>query len=514
MNASFRDSQQGLSASLRRQLFFLIIAASAGIMLGRIIAVDSVDVYQLERRRWEEIDQKVDARRSELVARGVTGARLETELERIRRALESEARLRRPFLSANDRSRWCTVRALVEPEMRVPGAPYAIDRVIQERLWDTIDMVKHDGHLYSSKPPLFATLVAGEYWLLYHGLGWTLKDNPYQVAWVVLLTFNWLPLIFSFCVLVRLIQRLTENFWAQVFVLVSACFGTYLTTFVVTLNNHLPAAVCAVVGMELALQILQDGRRQAWRFIVLGFVAALGVTFELPSLIAWAILLVVLLAKVPSKTIAYFIPASGVIVAAFFVTNWVAHGSLVVPYGHRSNEGGENWYDFEYERQGRIIQSYWRNPSGVDRGESSVGVYAFHVLVGHHGIFSLTPLWILSVIGLGIGLRGRSFSKWRILWIIITVISVVCVAFYLTRPETDRNYGGMTCCFRWVLWLTPFWLVSMVPVINRLSDSRPGRWVALIALVVSCASAASATWNPWTHPWLYQWLESAGWIRY
>ena len=29
----------------------------------------------------------------------------------------------RPFLSANDRSRWCTVRALVEPDMQVPALP-------------------------------------------------------------------------------------------------------------------------------------------------------------------------------------------------------------------------------------------------------------------------------------------------------------------------------------------------------------------------------------------------------
>ena len=45
--------------------------------------------------------------------------------------------------------------------MRVPGAPFAIDRVIQEPNWDTIDMVKHDGHLYSSKPTLLPALMAG-----------------------------------------------------------------------------------------------------------------------------------------------------------------------------------------------------------------------------------------------------------------------------------------------------------------------------------------------------------------
>lgn len=514
MDTAIYDSQTKSLLSMQRRILFLMIAISAGVMLGRIIAVDSVDVYQLERRRWEEMERRVDARRSELVAKGVSGPRLERELDRIRQSLANEARLRRPFLSANDRSRWCTVRALVEPDMRVPGAPYAIDRVIEERLWDTIDMVMHDGHLYSSKPPLFATLVAGEYWVLYHGLGWSLKDHPYQVAWAVLLTFNWLPLIILFGVLVRLTQRLTDNFWTQAFVLGSACFGTYLTTFAITLNNHLPGAVCAAVSLEIACQILKDGRREIWRFVVLGLVASLGVTFELPSLIAYLVIFVLILAKIPSKTLFCFVPASCVVAAAFFLTNWIAHGSLIVPYGHRSSEAGENWYDFEYERQGRVIQSYWRNPVGVDRGESSVWVYAFHVLIGHHGIFSLTPLWLLSLIGLLLGLRDRSSRDWQILWLSVMIISVVCIVFYLTRPETDRNYGGMTCCFRWVLWLTPYWLIALVPVINRLSSFTIGRWFALTVMAVSCASAATATWNPWTHPWLFQWLEAAGWIRY
>ncbi len=38
--------------------------------------------------------------------------------------------------------------ALVEDDMRVEGVPYAIDKVIQQPNWDTIDMVKHDGHLF------------------------------------------------------------------------------------------------------------------------------------------------------------------------------------------------------------------------------------------------------------------------------------------------------------------------------------------------------------------------------
>src|SRR4051812_18234529 len=61
-----------------------------------------------------------------------------------------------PFLSANDRSRWCTIRALVD------HGSYEIDSIIFDeegrriRGWHTIDLVRHLGwdgreHYYSSK---------------------------------------------------------------------------------------------------------------------------------------------------------------------------------------------------------------------------------------------------------------------------------------------------------------------------------------------------------------------------
>ena len=151
----------------------------------------------------------------------------------------------RPFLSANDRSRWATVRALVEDDMRVPGAPYAIDRVVRQPNWDTIDMVKHDGHFYSSKPPLWPTLIAGEYWLIHRATGMTLGDHPYAIGRFMLVTLNVLPMIVYFLLLAALVERFGGSDWGRVFVMAAAVFGTFLTTFAVVLNNHLPGAVCA-----------------------------------------------------------------------------------------------------------------------------------------------------------------------------------------------------------------------------------------------------------------------------
>ena len=166
----------------------------------------------------------------------------------------------RPFLSANDRSRWCTVRALVEPDMQVPGAPYAIDKVIDRKSdpgWDTIDMVQHNGHFYSSKPPLLSTLMAAEYWVIYHATGKSLGTHPYEIGRFMLITINGACLLLIFLFTARLVERLGTTDWGRILVMASCVFGTFLTTFAITITNHLPAAACTAVlvgrpGADLA----------------------------------------------------------------------------------------------------------------------------------------------------------------------------------------------------------------------------------------------------------------------
>src|SRR5690349_18881086 len=114
--------------------------------------------------------------------------------------LRDQLRLQRPFLSANDRSRWMTIRSLVE------RGTYEIDDIVGQPTWDTIDMVQHRGrdgqlHLYSSKPPLLATLLAGEYWVINRFSGATLRDQPYEIGRLMLFTGNILPMVLMFVLL-------------------------------------------------------------------------------------------------------------------------------------------------------------------------------------------------------------------------------------------------------------------------------------------------------------------------
>ncbi len=239
------------SRELRWSIYAILVALTMGAMLGRIMAVNSVDM----------------------------GA-LESHLHREGRSDWSRSR---PFLSANDRSRWATTRSLVE------HGTYAIDDIVAQRGWDTIDMVKHrdrEGveHLYSSKPPLFATLMAGEYWLIHRVTGATLAEYPYEIGRFMLVTINVLPMLVYFYLLGRLADRFGKTDWARLYMMAAASFGTFLTTFVVSINNHGPAAVCVTIAVYAAVRVWYDDHRELRYFAVAGFFAALAVTNELPAL--------------------------------------------------------------------------------------------------------------------------------------------------------------------------------------------------------------------------------------
>ena len=105
-------------------MYRLMICLSVGMMLGRVMAVDAVDRTGLKKDRLNRIADELDRKKKELQQQGLQPEALTGELTRIEAKLRRDAQLRRPFLSANDRSRWCTVRALVEavPMLAAPAA--------------------------------------------------------------------------------------------------------------------------------------------------------------------------------------------------------------------------------------------------------------------------------------------------------------------------------------------------------------------------------------------------------
>jgi hypothetical protein len=416
----------------------------------------------------------------------------------------------------NDCSRWDTARALVE------RGTYAIDDFVDQPGWFTMDMVQHRGsdgqlHRYSSKPPLMATLVAGEYWLIHHFGGGSLREHPFAIGALILITFNVVPLAIYFLLLARLMEQFGRTDWGRLYVMAAATFGTFPTTFATSLNNHVPAAVTALAAVYAVTRIWYHGRREPRYFAFAGLCAALTVTDDLPALSFFAALSLGLLWKAPRQTFAGYLPAVLVVAAAFFGTNYLAHGDLRPPYMHRGDQGtDDDWYHFKYVRQsdGKTEESYWSHPSKLDQGEPSVAWYAFNVLVGHHGIFSLTPIWLLAIPGV-FWLARRAEYRLRALAWLIGGVTVVCLEFYLFFVrQSDRNYGGVTCGFRWVIWMAPLWLLAILPAADWLSATRDRRVVGYVLLALSVFSASYAVWSPWIHPWLTEVFLTLGWERF
>ena len=166
----------------------------------------------------------------------------------------------------------------------------------------------------------------------------------------------------------------------------------------------------------------------------------------------------------------------------------------------------DDWYEYP--------GTYWKdgNRRGVDRGEPSKLTYLMNLTIGHHGLFSLTPIWLLIPVGWILGLTGGDPTLRRFHLAVITA-STVCFLFYLNRPLIDRNYGGVSVCFRWLLWFAPLWLVTISHAIEYLERWRLGRFAVIALLSFSLFSVATSLQTPWQSPWIYRFWTFLGWLE-
>jgi hypothetical protein len=241
-----------------------------------------------------------------------------------------------------------------------------------------------------------------------------------------------------------------------------------------------------------------------WLFALAGFFAAFTACNELPATSLAVSLLVLSFTRDFKSTLCYFVPAAAIPVAGFFVTNYLAIGQIAPAY----SEVDGPWYRYE--------GSYWKilqdmPKPGIDAADrfESKPVYTFHLLLGHHGLFSLTPIFLLALAGLFLPWRN---SRYRpvLPWVTLGLLIVV-VGFYIIKTG---NYGGWTSGPRWLMWLTPFLLLCLIPCVDRLAARRGGRFLGYFCLTISVFSVSYPAWNPWRHPWLYDLLHALGWVPY
>ena len=436
-------------------------------------------------------------------------------------------------LTANDVSRYCTVWSLLE------RGTYAIDECPWAK--DTQDKVKKPDpfsketpapeHYYSSKPPLFATLMAGVIYPFRKLTGKPLdstfeqkrvernvekpipgepgktefvKETPPPAIWQayllyfkpVIVLFNVVPFLGLLILYARLLDRHAANDWAYFLALVAGAWGTYLIVFNASLNNHTLAAYSAFFALYALERIGDGGSTRPADFLAAGFWGAFAACNEIPAGLFGALLFLMVVAKSPGKTFLYFVPAALVPLAAFFATQYLAFGQLRPVY----EEFGTKSYQYE--------GSYWNTPLEFDWFNvhpEPMPTYLFHMTFGHHGVFSLSPIFLFSIYGAlaTLFIKGRPLKAISGLTLFLTV---AMLAFYTWNPKA-RNYGGSTTGLRWLFWLIPFWLVTLPAGLAGGQDRKGIRWLTLAALGLSVLSTGYALRSPWTHPWIVDLLE-------
>jgi hypothetical protein len=404
----------------------------------------------------------------------------------------------KPLLSANDRSRWCTVWSLVE------RGTFQIDEIDATPGWGTIDKVRHQGHFYSSKPPLLPVIVAGVYWLERAVRGWNLDDQTDEAARTILLIVNVLPMLLGIVVMAALVERYARSDFARIFTVAAFALATFLTTFAVTLNNHTVAALAILFATYPACRILIDGSKSPGHFLLAGFFASFAAVNELPAAAFAAALGLWLLWRQPRRTLTWFVPAAVVPLVAFFLTTYIATGDWKTFYAYYGTD------KYRYIVDG--VPSYWLNPAGLDANTERPLVYLLHCTFGHHGIFSLSPIFLLALVAwLVPGIARRSPLRG---WVWLSAgLTVIVVGFYLTRTQ-NYNYGGNTAGLRWIFWLIPLWLVACVPALDACAGRSSLQMMSAALLAATTFSSWYPIDNPWQNPWLFRVMERWGWIDY
>ena len=413
--------------------------------------------------------------------------------------------------SGNDASRWATVRALVDTgsyaighREEAPDGTYRDVGIVAQGGWDTLDKVMDPatGRFYSSKPALLPTVLAGEYWLLRQTLSLQFERHRLAVNRIILATINLLPFIAYLVVLARLVERTGTTDWGRLYVFAAAGFGTFVSGYLGSLNNHTVAAMGALFAVYHCLRIHLDDDRRWWRFSLAGLFAGWTFANELPAAAFACGVMVWLIRLAPGQAWRFAVPALLLPVAALALTQYLAIGVPLPTYGQAS------WYEYP--------GSYWLNPENIDLADEPKLIYAANLLVGHTGILSLTPVLILGWLGMARTAASRAGATaggdaLRFQAALTLALTIVTFVFYVFRTET---YGGRTVGPRWFFWLVPLWLLTMVPEADRWSASLGRRRVATVLLVVSIATACFALAHPWQPSPLLLVFRRAGWVSY
>lgn len=382
--------------------------------------------------------------------------------------------------NANTGSRYATIEALVDL------GTYYID---DTHYVHTIDKMRVGEHYISSKPPLLPTYGAAVYWVYQKLTGETIADHEGNVVRTVSFFTGLLFHAVFVVYLYRLCLLLFRRRLAILVTLAVGCFGYLGVAYATAINNHSVAAAISIVGMFHTYRAGQ-GSPGYKDWILAGFWFGIIGAIDLSCLAFLPAAGLYLLLKDWRKAVFGFGLAALPGLLSLAILNYEITGSIKPAY---SNSELKDFPD-----------NYFRNHRrGIDALREPKYVYAFNVLLGHHGVFSMTPVFLFGLYEIGRRIKNRSYLPET-----LAITGVLMAAFYFYIFRT-RNYGGWCVGMRWLVPFMPLLLLYFGVWFDRVKLTRLTLVAVAAAFAIGCFHVQDGLTSPFQFSVWHNWIDGA-----
>ena len=380
--------------------------------------------------------------------------------------------------NANTGSRYATIESLVD------YGTYHIDR---SKYVHTIDRMKVGDNYISSKPALLPTYAAGVYWVYQKVTGKTIAEHEGDVVRTVSFFTGWLFHAVFLLYLYRFCLALFSRQLAILGTLAVGAFGYLGVAYATTINNHSTSAAFVMMGLYHAYRARHGGPGYA-HWIFAGLALGISGAVDLSTLAFAPTVGLYLLLKDWRRAVFGFGLACLPGVIAMFGLNYHITGSLKPTY---TNSDLKDFAD-NYFRTRR---------SGIDALREPKTIYAWNVLLGHHGVFSMTPVFCFGLYELIRSLKKRSYLPEAL---VVTAVLAAAFYFYIFRT---RNYGGWCVGMRWLVPFMPLFILYLGRFLDRIRLDRLTLGAVTLAFGVGCFHVQDGLTSPFQYSVWHNWIE-------
>jgi hypothetical protein len=375
-----------------------------------------------------------------------------------------------------------------------PGSRHAVMDSLYRRHTFIIDSspfsVTHDkafynGHFYSPKPPLLSIIGAGFYGIYAKTTGNTFRSNFKSSVRFTSFIIGLVPHVLLLIYFYACLNLMVNNPAVKIAGFSTIAVGYLGWSYATEVNNHSPTAAVFIMAFYFYLKI-KDGSSSHWSWFGCGFLSGLIPTFDHPSLVLSLALFYCLIPLGRKKSFLLFFLGALIPILAHFGINYFSLGTFK-PLQWIPNV-------FYYPN------SYWSNPQGIDTAKEPKHIYAFHMLFGHHGFFSMSPLLFIGFISMLKSIFNRDSLKRESISFLFAFLALVL--FYI---KYTQSYGGFCIGYRWLIPIMPLMFLYSARWLD-LKNTLGRQFVFGIFLAIGVFNACDGLENPF--------IEESKWHRF